>query len=191
MEPWIWAVLLLAVGLSLAVLEVFLPSAGLIAFLSGCAIVASIVMAFRQGTGAGLSVLAGALVAVPVVIVAALYYWPKTSMGQRMLLKVPDTSEVLPDSPKQRYLKGLIGRTGQAKSKMLPSGAVTVDGHTIDAVSEGVPIEIGQRVRVIEARGNRVIVRLIDEEVVSTDQADPLARPIDTVSPDPFGEPPA
>jgi len=191
MEPWVWAVLLLAVGLSLAVLEVFLPSAGLIAFLSGCAIVASIVMAFRQGALAGLSVLAGALIAVPGVGVAALYYWPKTSMGKRMLLKVPESSEVLPDNPKQRYLKGLIGRTGHAKSKMLPSGAVTIDGHMIDAVSEGMPIEVGQRVRVIEVRGNRVIVRLADDEVVSTDQADPLARPIDTVSPDPFGEPPA
>lgn len=191
MEYWVWAVLLLAIGLSLSVMEVFLPSAGLIALLAACSIVASIVMAFRQGTGAGLSVLAGALVAVPVAIIAALYYWPKTAMGRRMLLTVPDTSEVLPDSPKQRYLKGLIGRTGQAKSKMLPSGAVVVDGRTIDAVSEGMPIEIGQWVRVIEVRANRVIVRPIDREDVSADDANPLSRPIDTVSPDPFGEPPA
>jgi membrane-bound serine protease (ClpP class) len=108
-----------------------------------------------------------------------------------MLLTMPDTSEVLPDSPQQRYLKGLIGRVGQAKSKMLPSGAVVVDGRTIDAVSEGMPIEIGQRVRVIEARGNRVVVRITDDEVASANEADPLARPIDTVLPDPFRDPPA
>jgi membrane-bound ClpP family serine protease len=191
MEYWVWAVLLLAVGLSLAILEVFLPSAGMIGFLAACSIVAAIIMAFRQGTGVGLSVLAGALLAVPMVVMAALYYWPKTPLGRRMLLTVPDTSEVLPNSPQQRYLKGLIGRVGQAKSKMLPSGAVVVDGRTIDAVSEGMPVEIGQRVRVIEVRGNRVVVRPTEDEVASADETDPLARPIDTVLPDPFGEPPA
>ena len=37
MEPWMWAVVLLAVGLSLTAMEVFLPSGGLLAFLSACA----------------------------------------------------------------------------------------------------------------------------------------------------------
>lgn len=37
-DPWIWAVCLIILGLGLAVLEVFFPSAGILGFLSACAI---------------------------------------------------------------------------------------------------------------------------------------------------------
>jgi len=184
LEPWVWAVILLAIGLSLAILEVFLPSGGLIGFLSAATIIAAVVLAFRQGSIVGLAVLSGTLVAVPVVVALALKFWPDTPMGQRMLLQPPESDEILPDVPRQRQLKALIGRLGHAKSKMLPSGAVTIDGHTIDALSEGIPIEIGQRVRVIEVRGNRVVVRPTDDEMPSDADPNPLARPIE----DPFGE---
>lgn len=187
LDPWVWAVILLAIGLSLAMMEVFLPSGGVIGFLSAAAIIAALVMAFRQGSAVGLAVLSGTLVAVPVVVFLALKYWPETSMGRRMLLKPPESDEILPDVPRQRQLKTLIGRIGQAKSKMLPSGAVLIDGHTIDALSEGVPIEIGQRVRVIEVRGNRVVVRPTDDETPTDADPNPLARPFE----DPFGEPSA
>jgi membrane-bound ClpP family serine protease len=188
MDFWVWAVILLAIGLSLAIMEVFFPSGGLIGFLSAAAIVAAVVMAFKQGSTVGLAVLSGTMVSVPVVVAVALKLWPETAMGRRMLLKPPESDEILPDLPRQRQLKAMIGRIGQTKSKMLPSGAVTIDGHTIDAVSEGVPIEIGQRVRVIQVRGNRVVVRPVDDEVPGDTEENPLARPIDSISPDPFGE---
>lgn len=191
MEPWIWAIVLLAIGLSLAIMEVFFPSAGMIGLLSACAIIAAVVMAFRQGSTVGLAILSGTLLAVPIVVALALKFWPQTAMGRRMLLMSPKSDEILPDLPRQRQLKTLIGRVGQAKSMMLPSGAVLIDGRTIDAVTEGVPIEVGRRVRVIEVRGNRVVVRPVDDEVPEESAENPLARPIDSISPDPFGDTPA
>jgi membrane-bound serine protease (ClpP class) len=188
MEPWIWAVILLAAGLGLSVLEVFLPSGGIISFLAAAAVLAAIIVAFREGSGTGLTILSIAIVAIPIVVALALRFWPKTAIGRRMLLSSPEGDEILSDNPRHRYLKGLVGRVGVAKSKMIPSGAVSIDGRTIDALSEGFPIEIGQRVRVIEARGNRVVVRPMTDESPEANEADPLARPIDTVVPDPFGE---
>ena len=70
---------------------------------------------------------------------------------------------------------------------MLPSGAVEIDGQTIDALSEGVPIESGQRVRVIEVRGMRVVVRPADDEPPTTD--DVLSQPIDSLGLEPFDDP--
>lgn len=188
MDYWVWAVILLAIGLSLAIMEVFFPSGGLIGFLSAAAIIAAVTMAFQQGSFVGLLVLSTTLLSVPAVVALALKLWPETAMGRRMLLKPPESAEILPDLPRQRQLKAMIGRIGEAKSTMLPSGAVAIDGHTIDALSEGVPIEIGQRVRVIEVRGNRVVVRPVDDEVPCDTEENPLARPIDSISPDPFGE---
>jgi hypothetical protein len=74
---------------------------------------------------------------------------------------------------------------------MLPAGAIILDGRTVDAVSEGMPIEAGQMVRVVEVRANRVVVRPLDDEIPSASAEDPLRRPIDSVAPDPFHEPPA
>ena len=56
----------------------------------------------------------------------------------------------------------LVGRVGTAKSKMLPSGSISIDGRLFDAVSQGQAIDTGQAVVVVEVRGNRVIVRPAD-----------------------------
>src|SRR5262249_43991186 len=79
----------------------------------------------------------------------------------------------------RRSLRQLQGKLGVAKTVMLPSGAVLIDGQTIDALSEGPPIEAGQRVRVIEVHGNRVVVRVADDAPASTD--DVLSQPIESL----------
>lgn len=185
MDYWIWSLLLLSFGLGLAVVEVFFPSAGMLGFLSFCAIIGAIAMGFQQGTGTGMVIVGIAVIGVPTVIAMALKVWPKTAMGRRIFLTVPNSHDVLPDSPHTERLKGLIGQLARAKSTMLPAGAISIDGRTIDAVSEGMPIEAGQNVRIVEVRANRVVVRLVEGEVPVTASADPLLRPIE----DPFGDP--
>ncbi len=191
MEPWIWAVLLLALGLGLAVLEVLVPSGGLLGFLAVVAILGAIIVAFVQGRAAGLAITMAALVAVPVIVVFALRWWPYTPIGRRILLGVPREQDVLPDSPKVRDLKGLVGRVGRAKSQMLLSGAEVIDGRTYDAMSESLPIEAGQLVRVVQVRGTEIVVRPADKVPPPRPADDPLSQPIDTVAPDPFQDPPA
>jgi len=191
MYDWIWAVLLLVLGLGLAVLEVFFPSAGVIGFLATAATIGAVVMGFREGPGTGVAILATAVAGVPVVLALALKIWPKTAVGRRVLLMAPKSEDVLPASSRRQKLQELIGEIAVAKTKMLPSGAIAIKGRTIAAVSQGMPIEAGQRVRVVEARANRVVVRPLDDETPSETAEDPLRRPIDSVAADPFGEPPA
>lgn len=192
MAPWAWAVLLLLLGLGIATMEVFIPSGGILGFLALAALVGSIVMAFMASVGTGVTILAIIIVGLPILIAVALHYWPETPIGKRILLGTPDAADVLPDDGRRERLRTLIGRVGRAKTKMLLSGVVIVDGRSIDAVSDGMPIEPGQKVRVLEVRGNRVLVRSIEGEPPSEADQDPLARPIDSISGDPFqDEPPA
>jgi membrane-bound ClpP family serine protease len=191
MDPWVWAVLLLAVGLGLAVLEVFFPSAGVLAFLSLVAMLGAIIMGFKQGAGAGVGILATAVILVPIVVILAFKVWPHTSMGRQVLLQAPNAEDVLPDEPGRRRMKSLVGHIGRAKCKMLPGGIVTVEGHAMDAVSEGMAIEAGQLVRVMKVQGNRVVVRPVEDEIPLASAEDPLERPIDSILTDPFQEPPA
>jgi len=189
MEPWIWPLLLLALGMGLAVLEVFFPSAGILSLLSITSLITAVVLGFREGSGLGLTVLGLMFVGVPTVIVLAFRLWPHTAMGKAALLEAPKAGDVLPDDDQRRRLKTLIGRIGHAKCRMLPGGVVSVDGQTVDAVSEGMVIEAGQRVRIIKVQANRAVVRPIEHEQPTETAEDPLERPIDTIAADPFEEP--
>jgi membrane-bound ClpP family serine protease len=184
---WLWATLLLVLGTGLAVLEIFFPSAGILGFLSAVAVLAAVVMGFYQGPLAGILILLGAVIGLPAVIVLGFKYWPKTAMGRRVLLVAPTSDDVLPASTEKDFLKSIVGRIARAKSKMLLSGVIAIDGRTVDAVSESMPIEVGQEVRIVQVRGHGVVVRPLDPSEIVETPVDPLQRTFD----DPFNLPPA
>ena len=176
-----WAILLLLLGCALVVLEVFIPSGGIIAVLSAVAIIGSLVIAFQPspttGPTIGFVFAAVTVFAVPTLIALAFKYWPKTPMGKSFLGELPTEADVLPEDARRI----LMGRVGVARSKMLPSGAVEIDGQMIDAVTQGQAIEPGTYVVVAEVRANRVVVRPAGKDQRPTHQSpnDLLSRPID------------
>jgi membrane-bound ClpP family serine protease len=176
-----WAGILVIVAIGLFVLELFIPSGGVLSALAMLAIVGSVVAAFSGGFLPGMIALTGNLILIPLLIVAAIKWWPYTPIGRMIVLHTPESEEeVLPDTPAIRELHDLIGRRGTAKTKMLPSGAVVIDGRTYDAVSEGVAIESGQAIRVKAIRTNRVIVVPVsDTAPASVEEAEVLAQPAD------------
>jgi len=182
MDLWIWAVCLIVLGLGLAVLEVFFPSAGILGFLAACSILGGILLGFRQNGTVGAIILLIAIVGLPAALMLALKYWPQTAIGRRVLLAAPTREQVMPVDPELERLRTMIGQVAEAKCMMLPAGAIVLGGRTIDAVSEGMPVEAGQKVRIVEVRGNRVVVRPVDDEAPVSEAKNPLERPID----DPF-----
>lgn len=160
-----WSIALLVVGLLVMVLEVFLPSGGILGFISVVAILAAVVMAFvEEGPTAGIGVLAAAVVAVPGVLIMAFRWFPKTPLGRRVLPPPPDASEVLPDSPLRRRARGMVGRTGRVVREMLPWGSVEIDGTTFEAVSETGLIELGATVEAVGVQGMSLVVRPTSQE---------------------------
>lgn len=195
MEPLAWSFCLLLLAIALVALELFIPSGGLLGFLSAVAVVASVVVAFAAGPRAGLLMLVVTLFVVPAVLASAVRWWPHTPIGQLILIARPeDPDDVLPDTEEYRGLKSLIGKIGKSKSKMLPSGDIVIDGRVYDAVSEGMAIDAGATIKVIAVRTNRIVVRPVDEamasEVVHSDNAeDVLSQPIDSLGIEGFEEP--
>ena len=161
-----WATILLIVGLGLIVLELFVPSGGVLSVMAVLAVVAAVVVAFSGGVVPGTIMLVSVLILIPLIIAAAIKWWPHTPIGRLIVLHIPESEdEVLPDTPAYRELKSLVGCRGVAKTKMLPSGAVVIDGRTYDAVSDGTAIDPGQPIRVKAVRTNRIIVAL-DSRVI-------------------------
>jgi membrane-bound ClpP family serine protease len=187
LDPLALATLLMILGCMLVVLEVFIPSAGILSLLAAASLIGSILIAFRQGPVTGFAFTATMIVAVPTVLTLAIKYFPKTPMGKAILGELPKEEEVRPKDPR----RALIGRVGVARSKMLPSGAIEIDGQMIDAMSQGQVIEPGQYVVVVEVRANRVVVRPAekDQRPHSGRPDDLLSRPIEELGIESLDEP--
>ncbi len=174
MTPLVWIVALFLVGLAVLVLEVFVPSGGVLGFLSVIAIVAAIVEAFlEQGTAFGLAVLGVAFVAVPAVLAGAFRVFPETPLGRRVLPPPPGGDDVRPRAARRRHLEGLVGRRGRAVGELVPWGTVEVEGVVCDAVSEVGPIAADAAVIVAGVDAAAVVVR-----PATTRPDPPAARPL-------------
>lgn len=159
MTAILWVVVLLVVGLAVMVLEVFLPSGGILGFLSLTAIVAAIATAFLElGATAGFAVLGAATAVVPTVLAIAFRWFPETPLGRRVLPPPPDPADVAPLAARRREFEKLVGRRGRAVSEMLPWGLVEIDGTRIEAVSEGGPIDNGATVEAVGLQGRDLVV---------------------------------
>ena len=56
----------------------------------------------------------------------------------------------------------LVGQQGTATTNLMPAGKAEFDGQLVDVIAEGMPIDRGQAVVVVKARGNRVLVRAVE-----------------------------
>ena len=153
------AILLLAQALGLIVAEVFFPSFGVLAVLATAAVVGALVMAFRESSQTGFTFLLVTAVLVPAVIVSAFKVFPKSPFGRRMVaggLSFESTAAL-----DQRDL-ALKGMDGTIEADCRPAGMARIDGRRVDVVTRGEWIEQGQRVRVVEVQGNRVVVARVE-----------------------------
>ena len=170
------AMLLTLIGLLLVVAEVFFPSGGILGAFSGLSFLAAIYYAYTAGGwGYCLSFAAAEVLLLPVVLYGAFRVLPHTPMGRVLVGSAPTAEEVAVDDDRH----GLVGRVGVARSKLLPAGAVEIDGRVIDCVSRSQAIDPGEYVKVVEVSANRVVVRRAagDERPTTPKPDDLLARP--------------
>jgi len=156
----LWVISLLLLGLGVMALEVFVPSGGILGFVSIAALVAGVATAFlEQGAAAGMASLAVVVLAVPAVLAMAFRWFPETPLGRRVLPPAPESADVLPDLERRRHVRELVGHTGRTVSELLPWGRVEIDGEAVEAVSEGGPIEAETAIEAVGVQGTALVVR--------------------------------
>jgi membrane-bound serine protease (ClpP class) len=160
-----WALILIGLGLMLLIAEVFVPSGGILFILSIIAMIVGVTMVFfapeSQGGGlmGGIITLACLFVVIPLLVAGGMYVWPKTKMGKHFVLQAPDEEAPAAAVPEQEDLSHLKGQVGKAIAPLRPSGTVLIQGRRIDSKTEGMFVDAGQVVKVIEVRAGQVIVR--------------------------------
>jgi len=174
--PVLWTFLFLCLAFVVALLEVFLPSAGLFAVLAIAFLITSIVFSFQADIVFGSLYTLFICLLVPLFLWAAISFWPNTWIGRRILLTPEDDPALFPDE-EQQSLKQLVGKHGLAMSKMLLGGLIEIEGKRYSAVSDAEPIESGEMVRVFRIEGTSVIVRKsnVPQNAESPSLEDPFA----------------
>lgn len=159
----VFAILLLIAGIGILTAEVFIPSGGLLGVITFLALVVSLVFAYRAWGSAHPSVFwafcAVLLLLVPTALGGAFYVLPRTELGKRVLLEAPTSEELTPFAKETERLTKLIGRFGKTVTPLNPGGMILLDGERLHAISEGLIVEPGQAVEILEVRGTRLLVR--------------------------------
>jgi membrane-bound ClpP family serine protease len=153
-----WPIVCLVAGLVLLIVEVFIPSGGLIGLLAIGLLVIAVWRAFLVSSTAGVRMLIALLGLLPATLALAVYLWPRTPMAKRAFLRPPTAEELEPEHRGTR-LDLLVGQFGRAVTPLRPSGLVNFDGRRLDGLSEEGLIPAGALVRAVAARGGQLVVR--------------------------------
>jgi membrane-bound ClpP family serine protease len=173
MEPSLFAILLLILGLALLVAEIFLPSGGMISVAAVICFAGSVGCAWNawwvSSPASWWAYIASAILLVPAVIGGALYALPRTSIGKRILLAAPDLEEVTPFVQEQDELSKLIGRNAKTLTMLGPGGMLLIDGERMHCESLGMLVDPDTQVEIIAIKGNRLVVRPYEANVAASD----------------------
>lgn len=151
MTPLIWGLALLGLSLLLIVLEVFIPSGGIIAIAAALVAIAGLVGLYMHDLTWGLSGTLALLVLTPIVIVFGIRIWTTSRVG-RAMMGVPSDEEVhrqrAAEQARREARLALLGAEGVALNDLRPIGVIDIDGQRYDASSETGLVRRGARVKV-------------------------------------------
>lgn len=180
MHPGLTASLLLAATLVLLFAEVFLPTGGAL-FLTSMICLGFSIWAAWTSWGTSFPIvwwmfLTSAVLLPPTVVLFGFRLWPHTPMGKKF--EPPTEEEINPYLGEQERLNRYLGQIGEAATPLTPSGIVVIHHERVNCFSDGLSIERGATVRVVEVRRNRLIVRVVgsDQSETSTETTPPPDR---------------
>ncbi|MEP4684797.1 MAG: NfeD family protein, partial [Rhodopirellula bahusiensis] len=147
------------------------------------AAITAVLIAFTVSLNFGLAIVLALLVLTPILLSIVLRFWPQTAIGKEILNRRSngtESSAPVAAAPDGTPLVDLIGRYGVAASDLLPAGRVIIDGHKVDAVSTGMPIDKGAPIKAVRTQSGKLQVRLATSE---ESQAHPLTASTEPSTP--------
>jgi membrane-bound serine protease (ClpP class) len=157
------AYILIAIGVILMMVELFIPTGGICFLLASVFAIAGISLVFSYGSATnGIIALVAIFVVFPLMLAAFFFLWPEMLWGRRLIPK-PEDDMTVAAMPANAQLEILKGRVGKSISQLRPAGVVEFEGKRIDCITEGMMIDADQWVRCVGVKAGRVIVRQIDK----------------------------
>lgn len=156
---------LFAIALGLFVLaiivflvDLFIPTGGILIGVTGVLAVGAIVLAFMHSTSTGIWMVIGTFLAIPLMFWAFVELWPKTPVGKRLIVTPEKAETFVWSDAKNTDPSELMGAIGTVIDELLPSGFVKIHDRKYEAITETGPIEKGVTVRVVGLDMGRLVV---------------------------------
>jgi membrane-bound serine protease (ClpP class) len=145
-------ILIFVAGMLAMLVELFIPGAvmGILGFLG---VVGSIVYAVVSGHTTAATV----LVLCTLAFIPAFFLMWRGVVGRMFATK----GEEKGFRPSRTVTDELLGAEGEALSPLRPSGIAELNGKRYDVVTRGEMLQRGDRIRVIEVSGNRLVVKKV------------------------------
>ena len=151
----------LVLGLVLLILELVVPSFGILSVLGAICLFGGVLMASSDPKEAAFMLIIALLVAA-VAVIAAIRTFKHRGVWNRFILKEQlTTSKGFTSNPDRSYL---IGMTGEAITPLRPAGTAMIQGERVDVVTSGSFISINKTIVVVEVEGVRVVVKEVDNQ---------------------------
>jgi membrane-bound ClpP family serine protease len=149
---------LFLLGLVLFVVDLMIPTGGILIAVTCMLGLAAIAAAFMHSSTAGISMIIATFLAIPAAMWVFIEYWPKTPLGKRVIVTPELAQDYVWADAKDFDPKSLVGTSGVVINELLPSGLIEIEGRRFEAFSETGPIESGKSVRVVGLDVGRLIV---------------------------------
>ncbi|MDA0975334.1 MAG: NfeD family protein [Phycisphaerales bacterium] len=153
----------IGVAIFFFLLELLVPSGGILGLLSALAAIASVAAMFTYDPLWGVATLAGFVVLGPLAIWFAIRLWTQSPLARKMILQAtesdPTPDDGTPPSATSASLDPLVGTEGTSVTPLRPVGFVRIDGRRIDAVADFGIIEADRPIVVVGVGDNAVRVR--------------------------------
>ncbi|MDD9268674.1 NfeD family protein [Paenibacillus sp. GCM10023248] len=147
-------------GIVLLVLELFVPSFGILSVLGAICLFGGVLMASSDPAEAAV-MLGIALLAAIIVILFAIRTFKHRGVWNRFILREQLTTDKgFTSSPDRSHLLRL---TGRSITPLRPAGTALIQGERVDVVTNGNFIAGDKEIIVVEVEGARVVVRETDE----------------------------
>jgi len=158
----IFAVFLFLACAVLLVIEIFVPSFGLLTLSALVCLVGGVGIFFKQGAVIGWVGVGIAVVLIPIVWVIVYRRFPNTSFGRAVTLKGPkrEKGDAIADTPQ---LSELVDKAGVVISPLRPVGICDFSGQRVECVAESGYVDRGKNVKVIHVEGTQVTVRVMEQ----------------------------
>lgn len=152
MDPVLAAFFFLAMALALVLIDLVVPSAGILLVLAIICAIAADIFAFRANTQFGLWMLIGELAAIPIGLWVFARFWASTPLGKRMIITPAKAQPFTWEASKA------VGKLGTAVDDFLPTGRIEIEGTLFDSVARAGVIKKGERVLVVAEEMGQLFV---------------------------------
>lgn len=164
MTTEMWAVVLIGLTFLFFVLEVLIPSGGLLGLMSAVCLISANVCLFMISTTAGMIGMVASLILVPVAFFTGLKIFPHTPIGRILILgerQKAGADGVKYEEHRDADPQSLVGARGQAVSELRPVGICSIDGRRLECISISGVIDRGTSIQVDSVQGMEVRVKSV------------------------------